>query len=153
MSFGVWNEPKRNRYFCLPWHFFCLFVFFFFLEGGHAVFSPSTSVRRELHKYEQSCTQLQGDRTCKNAASFLLHVPSFYWVSDFTTLGMKVYLNGLNKAGKLVPRAKVRKKKKMFPKADLLGIPSHSYQFCVTCVAGLWNILLWVHPKFTQVCV
>lgn len=38
----------------------------------------------------------------------------------------------------------------MLSKVGLLGIPSHSYQFCFTYVAGLWNILLWVYPKFPQ---
>lgn len=125
MSFGVWNEPKRNRPLLLSPMIFHLFFVFFFLgkwvRGGHNVifffsFFPSTSVRRELHKYVQSCAQLQGERTCKNAASFLLHVHLFFfffsWVSVFffTTLGMNVYLTGLNKAGKLVLEPESEKK-------------------------------------------
>lgn len=138
-------------------HFCFLFVF---LRVGVSLWSffPPKSVRRELHKYAQSCTQLQADRTCKNATISLLLVHHFVTSlceSDFTTLGMKVYLKRLNKAGKLVPRVRKSKsgKKIMFYKAGIVGTPSHSYQLCVTYVAGLWNVLLWVYPKCTQVCI
>lgn len=87
--------------------------------------------------------------TVRMQASFYCNARHYFLFFLDMAVIFKVYLKGLDKSWETRSWSQKsregKKKRKSFPDAGLLGIPSPSISVFVSLMlAGLWNILLWV---------
>lgn len=140
MSFWSLEEKKKRirRYFSLH------------ILGGGCQLGKVCPAGRILHKYAQSWAQLRRWQQLWECRRAFIAMPViiFLFFLDMAVI-FKVYLKGLDKSWETRSWSQKsregKKKRKSFPDAGLLGIPSPSISVFVSLMlAGLWNILLRV---------